>query len=146
MERAAFSGDEDSLTDHILRVFYEAVNELGYGFVESVYARSMEIALTQSGLRVSAEVPVPVSFRGELVGTFRADLVIENKIILELKTADTISKAHEAQLLHYLRASTMEAGLILNFGQIPRIRRMQFRNATKAPAVCLFLIPPCILP
>jgi GxxExxY protein len=127
-----FVGDEDALTEQIIGVFYQVVNELGFGFLESVYCRAMAVALSQIGLEVDAELPVPVSFRGELVGIFRADLVVEGRVILELKTADQITKVHEAQLLHYLRASSIEIGLILNFAQAPKVRRMQFRNSDKA--------------
>src|ERR1700733_14531433 len=120
MARVAFVGTEDALTEKIIGVFYSVFNELGYGFVESVYCRAMAIALDESGLQVVLEFPVPVSFHGQVVGAFRADLLVERKIILELKTADQISKAHEAQLLHYLRASDVEIGLILNFGQMAK--------------------------
>jgi GxxExxY protein len=91
----------------------------------------MLIALRQAGLRVSAEVPVPVSFRGCLVGVFRADLVVEERVIIELKTSEGISKAHEAQVLHYLRASAMEVGLVMNFGADARFRRVEMLNARK---------------
>ena len=126
-----FVGDEDAFTEQINGVFYKVLTELGFGFLESVYCRAMAIALRQIGLRVEAEVPVPVSFRGELVGVFRADLVVEGRVILELKTAEQITKVHEAQLLHYLRASSVELGLILNSAQTPKVRRMQLRNDRK---------------
>jgi GxxExxY protein len=128
---AEFSGVNDSLTEKIIGVFYEVCNELGFGFLESVYRESMRIALGQVGMRVEAEVPVPVSFRGSLVGVFRADLVVDGRVIVELKTADSISKAHEAQVLHYLRASSMEIGLVMNFGPHAKFRRIEMRNARK---------------
>ena len=74
---------------------------------------------------------MPVSFRGELVGVFRADLVVERRVLLELKTAEEISKAHEAQLTHYLRACSVEVGIILNFGPVAKLRRVEFRNERK---------------
>ena len=131
MEKQPFAGTHDELTERIIKVFYEVYNELGYGFVESVYCRSMAIALTQNGLAVASEVAVPVTFRGELVGTYRADLIVERKVTLEFKKADVITKAHEAQLTHYLRATAIELGLILNFGEAPRIRRVEFLNDRK---------------
>jgi GxxExxY protein len=91
----------------------------------------MRIALGQAGFRVEAEVPVPVNFRGRLVGVFRADLVVDASIIVELKTAELISKAHEAQVLHYLRASEMEIGLVMNFGPVAKFRRIEMRNDRK---------------
>jgi GxxExxY protein len=128
---ASFSGVNDPLTERIIGVFYEVYNELGVGFLESVYREAMLIALRQTGLRVEAEVPVPVSFRGCLVGVFRADLVVDGKVIVELKTAESIGKAHEAQLLHYLRASAMEIGLVMNFGPEARFRRIEMQNERK---------------
>jgi len=112
-------------------VFYEVYNELGFGFLESVYREAMRIALGQIGLRVEAEVPVPVSFRGTIVGVFRADLVVNRRVVVELKTAESISKAHEAQVLHYLRSSAMEIGLVMNFGPDARFRRIVMQNARK---------------
>jgi GxxExxY protein len=126
-----FSGANDPLTEWIIRVFYEVYNELGFGFLESVYREAMRIALAEAGFRVEAEVPVPVSFRGTLVGVFRADIVVNGCIIVELKTAESISKAHEAQVLHYLRASEMEIGLMMNFGPVARFRRIEMRNNRK---------------
>ena len=127
----AFSGANDPITEKIIRVFYEVYNELGFGFLESVYREAMRIALGQAGFQVEAEVPVPVRFRGQLVGVFRADLVVDGRVILELKTAEAIGKAHEAQVLHYLRASEMEVGLVMNFGPDARFRRVEMRNERK---------------
>jgi GxxExxY protein len=76
-----FSGANDPLTERIIRVFYEVYNELGFGFLESVYREAMRIALGDAGFQVEAEVPVPVSFRGRLVGVFRADIVVDGNII-----------------------------------------------------------------
>ncbi len=136
-----FVGLEDALTKRIIGVFYEVCNELGYGFVESVYSRSMALALEQSGLRVASEVAVPVCFRGESVGTYRADLVVEDRVVLELKTAEQISSAHVAQLTHYLRATTFEVGLVLNFGPDARFRRVEFKNERKKLLSRTRLIP-----
>jgi len=141
MERDAFKGTEDVLAEKILKVFYEVYNELGYGFVESVYGRAMAIALAQSGLAVVAEVFIPVSFRGQAIGTFRADLIVEGKVVLEFKIADQIIKAYEAQLTHYLRASSFEVGMILSFGESPRTRRIEFLNDRKRRFSGSALIP-----
>lgn len=139
--KTAFVGTEDALTERIIGVFYQVFNELGYGFAESVYCRAMAIALEQGGLQVGAEVAVPVSFRGENVGIFRCDLKVERKIILELKIADQISKAYEAQLLHYLKASLIEVGLILSFGESPKFFRIEFPNDRKRAGIGSVLIP-----
>jgi GxxExxY protein len=131
MEDAAFSGRNDPLTERIIGVFYEVYNELGFGFLESVYREAMRIALGQAGLQVEAEVPIRVSFRGRPVGVFRADLVVDGRVVIELKTAVSIDKAHEAQVLHYLRASTMEIGLVMNFGPDAKFRRVVLQNVRK---------------
>jgi GxxExxY protein len=131
MDGVEFSGRNDPLTERIIGVFYEVYNELGFGFLESVYREAMRIALEQAGLRVEAEVAVPVSFRGRSVGVFRADLVVDGRVVVELKTAESINKAHEAQVLHYLRASAMEIGLVMNFGPDARFRRIELQNMRK---------------
>ncbi|WP_213807180.1 GxxExxY protein [Granulicella sp. dw_53] len=126
-----FAGANDLTTEKIIGIFYEVYNELGFGFLESVYREAMRIALQQAGLMVTSEAPIPVSFRGSLVGIFRADLLVEDKVILELKTAELISKGHEAQLLHYLRASEIEVGLVMNFGSTAKFRRLEMKNDRK---------------
>jgi len=119
------------LTEKIIGVFYEVYNELGYGFLESTYAEAMFLALAQSGLRAAREVAVPVWFRSVKVGQYFADMVVDNSVLLELKTARSLEPAHEAQLLHYLRATEIEVGLLLNFGQRPQFRRLLFDNERK---------------
>ena len=123
------------LTESIIGVFYDVYNELGFGFLESVYRKSLHLALQEKGLSVAAEVPVPVFFRGVNVGDFRADLVVNDCILLELKTAETIIIAYEAQLLNYLKATSLEVGLILNFGSKAQVRRLFFDNDRKQARV-----------
>ena len=119
------------LTDKIIGVYYDVYNELGYGFLESVYEESMAMALGEVGLQAQRQVAVPVLFRGHQVGDFRADLLVEHKVLLELKAARTLDRSHEAQLLHYLRATEIEIGLLLNFGEKPQFRRLLFDNERK---------------
>lgn len=119
------------ITDQILRVFYEVYNELGFGFLESVYHRSLVLALKSVGLNVSSKVPIPVWFRGTRVGRFEADVLVENCVLLELKAARTLDSAHRAQLLNYLRATDIEVGLLLNFGEKPEFNRLIFDNLKK---------------
>jgi GxxExxY protein len=119
------------LTELIIGVFYEVYNELGFGFLESVYRNSLHLALLEKGLAVEQEVPVTVFFRGKNVGDFRADLVVNETILLELKTAEQIVAAHESQVLNYLRSTSLELGLILNFGPRPQVRRMLLDNSRK---------------
>jgi len=119
------------LTDTIIGVFYEVYNELGFGFLESVYRNSLRLALLQKGLSVEQEVPVTVFFREQNVGDFRADLVVNGALLLELKTAENIIAAHESQVLNYLRSTALELGLVLNFGPKPQVRRLLLDNARK---------------
>jgi len=119
------------LTDKIIGLFYDVYNELGHGFLESVYEHSLLIALSSAGTRVECQVPICVWFRGHLVGEFRADLVVEKKVLLELKAVRTIDEAHEKQLLNYLRATEIEVGLLLNFGVKPQFRRLVYENERK---------------
>jgi GxxExxY protein len=127
------ASSNDPGTEKIIGVFYDVYKELGYGFLESVYREAMRIALLQAGCTVETEVPINVSFRGGVVGVFRADLIVNHSILLELKTADELCKAHESQTLNYLRATTIETALLLNFGPSPKIRRLVMKNASKQP-------------
>jgi GxxExxY protein len=120
-----------NLTDKIIGVFYDVYNELGHGFLESTYKEAMALALTESGLANAREVPVPVWFRGRKVGQYFADLIVESDVLLELKASRTLESAHEAQLLHYLRSTDIEVGLLFNFGPRPQFRRLLFDNERK---------------
>ena len=131
MSRRSIELIHSELTEKIIGVFYDVYNELGYGFLESTYAEAIVIALGQAGLVVQREYPVPVWFRGVKVGQYFADVMVNDKILLELKTAHNIDSAHEAQLLHYSRATEIEVGLLLNFGVRPQFRRLLFDNVRK---------------
>lgn len=120
------------LTEKILGVYYDVYNEIGHGFLESVYNNCMFLALTKAGLSVRREVPVPVYFRGQDVGQFKADLVVEGRILIELKAAQNLDRTHEAQVMNYLRATELEVGLLLNFGSPqPQFKRIVFENSNK---------------
>ncbi len=120
------------ITDKIIRGFYEVYNELGHGFLESVYERSLEIALNSMGLKVCRQIQIPVWFRGNPVGDFTADMLIEDCVLLELKAGRCLDSSHQAQLLNYLRATEIEVGLLLNFGLKPEFKRLIFDNPRKA--------------
>jgi GxxExxY protein len=124
-------GLHSEVTEKILGVFFEVYNELGGGFLESVYHQALRIALSQAELRVAAEVPVPVYFRGEVVGSFRADLIVNDCVLLELKAVSGVDREHEGQILHYLRATSLEVGLLLNFGPRPQLKRFILENDKK---------------
>ena len=119
------------LTQKIIGVFFEVYNELGSGFLESVYHKSLVLALNETGLTVCSRVDIPVWFRGHQVGHFEGDILVENCVLLELKAARAPDSSHQAQLLNYLRATDIEVGLLLNFGARPEFKRLVFDNLKK---------------
>ena len=121
------------LTRRIIGVFFQVYRELGYGFLESVYRSAMTVALTEAGLAVEREVELQARFRGRSIGTFRADLLVQGAVLVELKAARAIDSSHLAQLLNYLRCTVIETGLLLNFGPTPKIRRLILDNNRKHP-------------
>src|SRR5579862_2428267 len=123
---SAFAHKE--LTDRIIKAFYAVYNSLGYRFLESVYEKALLVELQAAGLSVGEQVPIIVSYRGQVVGEFRADLVVNSTILLELKAAKDIDPVFEAQLLNYLKATDIEVGLLLNFGPRPSVKRYVFDN------------------
>ena len=131
MENHPCTLKHSELTDKIIGLFYDVYNELGHGFLESTYAEAMVVALEAAGLHVNREYLVPVWFRGKKIGQYFADLLVERTVMLELKAGRTLEKAHEAQLLHYLRATDIEVGLLLTFGIRPQFRRLLFDNERK---------------
>jgi len=112
----------------VIGAVYDVYNELGYGFLDE---ESLVVALRASGMTVERQVPIPVWFRGVNVGNFRADLLVNHVALVELKACRTLESAHEAQLLHYLKATETEVGVLLYFGQRPQFRRLLFDNARK---------------
>jgi GxxExxY protein len=118
-------------TDAILGAFYQVNNELGTGFLESVYEAAMSVVLGTIGLEAERQAPVRVRFRGTVIGTFKIDLLVESTVAVELKASKTLDPAHTAQLLNYLRASDLEVGLLINFGERPEFRRFAYSNERK---------------
>jgi GxxExxY protein len=119
------------LTQKIIGVFYEVYNELGFGFLESVYENSLSIALRENGFEVQQQIGIPVRFRGAQVGIFEADILVNRCVFLELKAVRAIDPAHIAQLMNYLKATEIEVGLLLNFGSRPEFKRLAFSNDRK---------------
>jgi GxxExxY protein len=119
------------ITRKIIGVFFDVFNELGHGFLESFYQKSLELALTDAGINVRRKIEVPVWFRSSSVGNFEADMMVESCVLLELKAVRCLDSSHEAQLLNYLRATDIEVGLLLNFGLNPEFKRLIFDNARK---------------
>ena len=119
------------LTDIILKTFYEVYNELGYGFLENVYQNSLLIELKNKGLNVVSQKRIKVYYKGEQVGDYYADIIVENKVVIELKAVEYIVEQFENQILNYLRGTDCEVGLLLNFGKKPEFRRKIFENKRK---------------
>ena len=119
-------------TEQILRAFYDVYNELGYGFLEKVYQNALYAELVHRGFRCQKEQPITVYYKGTCVGDYYADIIIDKRIILELKAVKTILPEHLAQLTNYLRATRAEVGLLLNFGPTPEKKRVVFTNDRKA--------------
>ena len=107
----------EELTRKIFEACFEVSNELGAGFLESVYQNALPLALRQKGLKVEAQKPIAVIFRGENVGQFYADLLVDEKVIVELKAVSSLQPEHQAQVINYLKASGIEVGLLVNFGK-----------------------------
>jgi GxxExxY protein len=106
----------EELTKLILEACFEINRELGAGFLESVYEKSLVVALSQKGLSVASQVPMTVNFRGVIVGNFYADLFVEQKVIVELKAVSRVLPEHKAQVINYLNATGTDVGLLVNFG------------------------------
>lgn len=125
----------EELTSDIINAFFLVYNALGYGFLEKVYENAMLHELKKRGLQVEQQKPIKVVFDGIVVGEYFADLLVEAKVILELKAAQAISDAHKAQLINYLKATGIEVGLILNFGPKATFKREIFtKNYPKQSA------------
>ena len=130
---AALAAREDfpfrPLTERIIGAAFEVHRQLGSGFLEKVYENAMVLELVDRGLRFATQHPIPVSYKGHLVGSYFADILVENSVICEIKAIETLLPIHETQLLHYLKATGIPVGLLLNFGtlrvQVKRKARTQ---------------------
>lgn len=116
------------LTGQIIESFYKVYNKLGYGFLEKVYENALCSELRNQGLGVVSQFPIQVYYNGEAVGEYFADILVEDKVIVELKSAELIRKEHELQLINYLKATKAEVGLLLNFGRKPDFKRTIYTN------------------
>ncbi len=118
------------LTEQILAACFQVSNELGAGFVELVYQNALVIVLREKGLQVACEFPLSVSFHGQTIGSFYADLFVEEKVIVELKAVSALTDGHKAQLINYLKATGVDLGLLVNFGN-PKVEYRSFTNRLK---------------
>ena len=120
----------DELTEKVIGCSYAVHNALGAGFLEKVYENALRIELTEAGLNVKKQHPIPVAYRGEVVGDFFADLVVENCLIVELKAVQSITKEHEVQLVNYWASTGIDDGLLINLGSSVEVKR-KFRQYRK---------------
>ena len=118
-----------SLTGIIIGCAFQVSNELGVGFLESVYEKAMLVALKDEGITAVSQKPVEVTFRGQAVGTFFADLLVEDKVTVELKAAKAIAPEHQAQIINYLKATGIEVGLLTKFGN----PKLEYKRFTRRP-------------
>ena len=119
------------LIDIILTQFYRIYNDLGYGFLERVYQNALYFALVDAGLKCEAEKPIKIYHDGRIVGDYRADLLVEDSVILELKACEELNPAHEAQLINYLKSTKIEVVYLLNFGKKAKFSRKVYSNNRK---------------
>ena len=121
----------EELTEKIIKIFYKVYNTLGYGFLEKIYENAMMIEFRKAGMPAEFQSPIRVVYEGELVGEYAADIIVDKKVIIELKAVKSLMQDHHAQLLNYLKATNIEIGLLLNFGPKPEISRKVFDNFRK---------------
>ena len=113
----------NEITEKIIGAAYKVHNTLGSGFLEKVYQNSLAIELRALGFSVEAEKPMKVYYRGEVVGNYVADIIVDGTVLLEIKAIKELSGIHEAQILNYLKATGIEVGLLINFGKSVNIKR-----------------------
>ena len=120
-----------ALTEKIIKIFYRVYNKLGYGFLEKVYENAMMIEFKKDDVYAVSQRAIKVLYEGETIGEYYADILVDDKVIVEIKASKRLALEHEAQLLNYLKATDIEVGLLLNFGSEPEIKRKVFDNFRK---------------
>ena len=120
-----------ALTEKIIKIFYKVYNTLGYGFLERIYENAMMIELKREDILAFSQYAIKVFYEDEIVGEYFADILADDKIIVEIKATRNLALEHEAQLLNYLKATDKEVGLLLNFGPKPEVKRKVFDNFRK---------------
>ncbi|MDN3510705.1 MAG: GxxExxY protein [Candidatus Jettenia sp.] len=119
------------LTEKVINIFYRVYNKLGYGFLEKIYESAMMIELKKEGIPAVSQSPIKVSYENNIIGEYFTDILVDDKVIVEIKAAKGLVIENEAQLLNYLKASNIEVGLLFNFGPKPEIKRKVFDNFRK---------------
>ena len=116
----------------VVQSFYAVYDTLGYGFLEKVYESALAMEVAQRGFQVERQAPIEVFYKGEVIGTYFTDLLIERCLIVEIKAVENLALEHEAQLLNYLKATEINLGLLVNFGPKPQVKRKIFETARKS--------------
>ena len=114
------------LSKKIIAAAYAVHKELGYGFVEKVYKNALAIELQERGIKSAVEVPLKVLYHEKVVGDYFADMIVDDKIIIEVKAVSDLEPAHEVQLVNYLKATGLQIGLLINFGKSVKVKRRIF--------------------
>ncbi|MFA4831209.1 MAG: GxxExxY protein [Patescibacteria group bacterium] len=122
---------KEELSNKLIRAFYNVYNRLGFGFLEKVYENALVLELRRLDINGRRQVPIKVYDLENLVGEYFADIIVEKSIIVELKAGEALCEEHEAQLINYLRATSIEVGFLFNFGQKPQFKRKIFENKYK---------------
>lgn len=123
--------EHEQITEKIIGCAYQVFNKMGHGFLESVYEKCLLIELMKQGLKVETQKLISVEYDGQIVGEFRADIVVEDDIIVELKSIRQITPIHEAQLVNYLVATGKPVGLLINFGEQKVEVKRKVRNLSQ---------------
>jgi GxxExxY protein len=126
-----FEGKHSELTGKILGAFFQLHKEMGFGFAEKIYEAALEILLLELGLIVERQKDIFVYYHGKVVGEYKADLIVNGVVLIELKSVERLIGAHDAQLLNYLKATEIEVGLLLNFGREAEFHRKIYDNPRK---------------
>lgn len=126
-----YTGKHKELTEKIIKVFYKVYNKFGYGFLEKVYENAMMIEFMKENMAAVSQYTINVFYEDKIVGEYFADILVDDKVIVEIKAARALALENEAQLLNYLKATNIEVGLLLNFGPKPEIKRKIFDNYRK---------------
>ena len=117
----------DEITERIIGCCFKVHRSLGSGFLEKIYENALMIELERAGLRARQQSPVPVNYEGHRIGEYFADVIVEDTVVCELKAGDALGKEHEIQLVHYLMATGIDVGLLINFGKSVTVKR-KFRR------------------
>jgi GxxExxY protein len=124
---------EKELSHVIIGCFFDVYNELGYGFMELLYVRALDITMQKRGLRVDREYPVTVTFRGQQIGFHRIDMLVERRVVVEIKSTERLAESSRRQLRNYIKALEVDLGILLHFGPAPKFYR-ELRRGLDAPS------------